>query len=97
MWPRSTFHQYIYRSSFILDQQHLIYSNLYFQIAEHYPMAVVDMYCNHEFAQSEVDQTVADAAFPRAEELLKVSICCIIYTRLISVLGVAIKDYVQYI
>ena len=36
-------------------------------------MCVVDVYCNNDFGVPEMDQTVADAAFPRAEQLLQVN------------------------
>ena len=35
-------------------------------------MTVVDLYCNNDFDVPEMVQTVADAAFPRAEQLLQV-------------------------
>lgn len=35
-------------------------------------MAVVDMYCNHDFEVPSMDQAIADAAFPKAEKLLQV-------------------------
>ena len=43
------------------------------QIAVKSPMCVVDVYCNNDFGVPEMDQTVADAAFPRAEQLLQVN------------------------
>lgn len=35
-------------------------------------MAVIDMYCDHEFEIPEMDQVVADSAFARAEKLIQV-------------------------
>ena len=37
-------------------------------------MVLIDLYCNHNFAIPAMDETVAEAAFPRAENLLRVSV-----------------------
>ena len=54
---------------------HLVsqYSAIQLQVAKSNPVAIIDLYCTQELSIPAMDQTVADAAFPRAEELIMVS------------------------